>query len=123
MAVRSYSKPLLDLTADDTVVEVGTGVHEVYAIEAQNLNATDLWLHLWDSEAADVTVGVDDPTLSFLIPAGDGSLYGAMDKSFPVPVTLVKGFCYAVTDAPDGGAAPVADAVVNFAYRKLRRGE
>jgi len=119
---QNRSKPLSDLTADDTVVEVGTGPHEIHSIEAQNLNAADLWLHIWDAEAVDVTLGVDVPTLSYLIPAGDGALYGAMDKPFPTPIGLAKGFCYAVSDAPAGGAAPVADAVVNFTYRKVLGG-
>lgn len=114
------AKPLCDLSADETVVEVGTGGHEIHSIEAQNPNSADLWLHIWDAEEADVTLGATDPTLSYLIPAGDGSLYGAMDKFFPRALGLVKGFCYAVSDAPDGGSGPSADCIINWSYRKVR---
>jgi len=117
------AKPLLDLSADNTVVEIGTGMHNLHAVEAQNLNAVDLWLHFWDLEAADITIGVDDPTVSLLIPAGDGALYGAMDKDWSAPIGFAKGLCYAVTDAPDGGAAPATAAVLNILYRKIRVGD
>ena len=118
------SKPILDLAVTNTVIEVGQNEHEIHSLEAQNINAVDIWLHLWDALEADVTIGVTAPTLSFLVPAGDGALYGAMDKSFPVPVGFNKGLCYACTDAKDGsGAAPAVAVVLNMGYRKIRKGE
>lgn len=110
-------KPYLDTSADETIVLVYAGPTEVHSFEAHNPNSEDMWLHIWDApDDGDVSLGVTAPKQSFLIPAGDGTLYGANARDFVAPIGLATGFCYAVSADPDGGAGPGTDLVVNFTY-------
>jgi hypothetical protein len=80
---------------------------ELLGLSAANLTTSDAYLQLFDLAAADVTVGTTVPDLIFLVPAGNGTLAGAVDKDFPLGgVNFLTGISYAATTTPTGTTAP-----------------
>lgn len=98
--------PFFDAAATATATAMSIPAKMLYSVELSNPNAADAFLQLFDLAVADVTLGSTTPTLSFFIPAGDGTLDAAMDKSWPAGVIFNKAITYAVTTTPAGNTAP-----------------
>lgn len=75
----------------------------LYSLVVSNINASGKWILLYDSLAADVTVGVTVPSRKYYVPAGDGSDYGVLyiDRNVS-PMKFNVGITYACVDTFDG---------------------
>lgn len=102
----SFQDFKFDATADETVANIkGCGQSGyIHFLEASNLDSSDYFLNLFNSPAACVCICNDVPAMSLLIPAGDGSQRGAMDKNLSVPFRFGCGMSYAVTTTAGAGA-------------------
>jgi hypothetical protein len=112
--------PGLDTTFDgdgDNTAQAGkasaTGLHH---IECSNPNSADAYLQLFDLATGSVTVGTTVPKLSLLVPAGDGTKDGAMDKFFGPPIKFGTALTYACTTTATGSGDPTTGLIVNLAY-------
>ncbi|QGJ70344.1 Hypothetical protein PBC10988_20390 [Planctomycetales bacterium 10988] len=108
--------PYFNASADETVASIKLAAGRLYGLEVQNPGTEDVWLQLFDS-AGTVTLGVTNPVLSLLVPAGDGVRSGAMDQQFHPPIEFSQGIQYACTASATGDEAPEAACLVNAIYR------
>jgi hypothetical protein len=106
-------KPFFDADADNSKQTMKASEGLLYFLEVSNPNTTDAYLQLFDADAADVTVGSTTPTLSFLIPGGDGTLDGAMDKFWPPGISFENAIIYACTTTATGSSDPSTGLVLN----------
>jgi hypothetical protein len=110
-------KPLFDSDGDNSAQACKAGPGYIRGIEVSNRNTTEAYLQLFDALAADVSVGTTVPTLSFKIPAGDGTDNGAMDKDFgPYGIQFDTGITYACTTTATGAVDPTLGLYVNLLY-------
>ncbi|MCO6456794.1 MAG: hypothetical protein J5I93_15960, partial [Pirellulaceae bacterium] len=108
--------PLFDADGDNTAQTIKGSAGVLYSLEVQNVNAVDCWIQLFD-ESGSITVGTTTPKASFLVPAGDGTKRGAMDKVFTVPLAFSNSIKYACTTTPTGNGDPSTGLVVNASYK------
>ncbi len=78
-----------------------------------NADFRDYFIQLFDV-SGDITVGVTVPTLSLLIPKGNGLNYGALDMNLNIRFT--NAIRYAIGLTPTGDSSPVIPVIVNGAY-------
>ena len=104
---------LFDADGDNSaqVMKASDGV--LLFLEVSNPNAADAYLQLFDLAAGDVTVGSTTPKLSFLVPAGDGTKDGAMDKVFVGGIDFSTAITYACTVEVAGNTDPSVGLIVN----------
>jgi hypothetical protein len=91
----------------------------LHSVHAWSVNDEDNFLHVYDAAAAaDVTVGTTTPKFTYLIPAGDTSLRGAVSDDYGSnPLELKNGLVFAVTkEDGTGTTAPDVNCGVNFRY-------
>lgn len=103
-----------DGDGDNTVQTISSTPGLLYMLEVSNINAADAYIQLYDS--ASPTVGTTTPALSFLVPSGDGTIHGAMDKVFAIPVRFENCIKYACTTTATGSGDPTTGLVVNALY-------
>ena len=111
--------PYRSVAGNATAKLVLTGMRRLHGYHTFSINNEDNFLHIYDAAAiTDVTVGTTDPVLTLLVPAGDGTIYGAGAEDFGnFPIVLKNGLVWAVTKEKDGAAtAPDVDCGVNFRY-------
>lgn len=107
---------IFDSSANNTAQAIKANSGRLYGIEISNPNTTDAYLQIFDLTTGNVTVGTTTPKLSFLVPAGNGTRDGAMDKSFIIPITFSTAITYACTTTATGSGNPSTALVVNFIY-------
>ena len=107
---------LFDADGDNSaqVIKASGGV--LLALEVSNPNAVDAYLQLFDVAAGSVTVGSTTPKLSFLIPAGDGTKDGAMDKALVGGIDFLTAITYACTVEVAGNTDPGTGLIVNVVF-------
>jgi len=104
--------PSFDSDIDNSAQTLSASETNLHGIELQNINAVDCWLQLFDH--ASPTVGTTTPVLSFLVPAGNGTNYGALSLQFDPPVKFSTACTYAATTTPTGNGDPSTGLVGNF---------
>ena len=110
-------KTLFDSDGDNTAQAIKAGAGQLIMLEVSNINAADAFVQLFDLATGDVTVGTTTPRLSFLVPAGDGSVYGHMEKIFiAVPISFEVAITYACTLTPTGSGGPTTGLTFNALY-------
>jgi hypothetical protein len=110
--------PFYDETADETVAAIATAGMMLHFVEVSNVDNDSYFLQLFNVAATtDVTLGTTTPTQSFLIPAGNGTLHGAMDKVFDPPIDFTLGLSYAITTTAGGNTGPTTAMALNAGYR------
>lgn len=103
-------------TGTSTKAAVKASAGRIHGLEVSNPNTADAFLQLFDALTANVTVGTTTPTQTFLIPAGDGTVRGAVNITFPVPLNFKSGIMQACTTTPTGSGNPSAALTVNIQY-------
>lgn len=107
---------LFDGSGDNTAQALKTAAGRLYFLEVSNPTAADAYIQLFDLATASVTVGTTAPKLSLFVPAGDGTLDGAMDKVWEIGLHFATAITYACTTTPTGGTGPATALVVNAGY-------
>lgn len=107
---------IFDADGDNTAQSVKGTPGRLYFIEVSNPNAADAYLQLFDLATGSVTVGATTPKLSLLVPAGDGTKDGAMDKVFTIGLHFGTAITYACTTTATGSGDPTTGLVCNFGY-------
>jgi len=105
-----------DSDGDNTAQAIKTTRGKLIALEVSNSNSADAFIQLFDATVANVTVGTTTPNQSFLVPAGDGTVAGAVDKIFTIPVTFINAITFACTTTATGNGDPTTGLVVNAIY-------
>ena len=101
-------------TAQASKADPGT----LYYLHVVNSNTADAYLQLFDAATGDVTVGTTTPVLTLLIPGGDGTNSGALDRAFnEAPINFETAITYACTTTPTGSGDPTTGLTVNATYR------
>jgi len=112
------STPYFDSDGDNSAQAVKASGGILTGIEISNPNSVDCYLQLFDALAADVTVGSTTPTLSLLIPAGDGTNDSAMDKALHEGgIQFKNGITYACTTGATNADDPATGLIVNLLYK------
>ena len=105
-----------DADGDNTAQAIKTASGKLWALEVSNPNSADAYLQLFDVATGSVTVGTTVPALSLLVPAGDGTKDGAMDKNFPMSIEFGTAITYACTTTPAGSGDPSTGLIVNAVF-------
>lgn len=109
--------PHFDSDGDNSVQSVKTVAGRIHAIEVSNPNAADAFLQLFDLATGDVTVGTTTPILSLIVPAGDATLDGAMDKNWGEEgLDFQTAITYACTTTATGNGDPSTGLIVNILF-------
>lgn len=117
MADKRFKRPHFDSDGDNTAQAVKTTAGRIHALEVSNPNAVDAYLQLFNAAAGDVTVGTTTPTLSLFVPAGDGTLDGAMDKEWgDEGLDFQTAITYACATTATGSGDPATGLVVNLLF-------
>lgn len=111
-------KPLYDSDGDNTAQLVKGSSTVLHFLEVSNMTTVDAYIQLFNAAtAAEVTVGTTVPALSLLVPAGNGTLAGAMDKYIDKGIAFDRGLVYACTTTPTGNGDPSTGLNVNMLYQ------
>ncbi len=111
------SDTLFDSDGNNTAQVIKTSAGTLYGLEVSNPNSADAFIQLFDLATGSVTVGTTTPKISFFVPAGDGTLDGAMDKMFPVPMKFTTAITYACTTTTTGNTDPTIGLIVNAYFK------
>lgn len=107
---------LFDSDADNTAQALKASAGRLYFLEVSNPNAADAWVQIFDLATGSVTVGATTPKLSLFVPAGDGTLDGAMDKSWEIGMHFATAITYACTTTPTGSGDPTTGLILNAGF-------
>lgn len=107
---------LFDSDGDNTAQQLKGSAGNLYFLEVSNPNSTDAYIQLFDLATGSVTVGTTTPKLSLLVPAGNGTNYGAMDKVFTIPIAFATAITYACTTTATGSTDPTVGLIINAGY-------
>jgi len=102
---------------DGSVVTIKSTYGRLFGFEFLNKNTYDVFLQLFD-ESGDITVGTTTPIQSYMIPAGDGIIYGRNSKQLNAPISFDNSIKYAVTQEPTGSTAPATSSIIANALYK-----
>lgn len=105
---------LFDADGDNTAQAGRTSGCYLDYLHVINPNTAQAFIQLFDAAAAGVTVGTTTPTLSFLVPAGDGVQSGAFERSFYRPIHFTTALTYACTTTATGSGDPTTGLTVNI---------
>jgi len=105
--------PFFDSDGDNTAQAMKAGAGFLYSLEVSNPNSADAYLQLFDAATGSVTVGSTTPALSLLVPAGNGTQDGGMDKFWSGGVIFNTAITYACTTTATGNTDPTTGLVVN----------
>lgn len=107
--------PHFNNAATNTITTVKPSAGFIGFLEASHPNPNDIFIQFFDSSVS-ITVGSTTPIYSLIVPAGDGTLRGAMDKHPAMRLIFSNSIKYAVTTTPTGSTAPASNATVNIGY-------
>lgn len=108
------SQNLFDADGDNTAQVCRADSGWIDYIHVINSNVADAYLQLFDVASASVTVGTTTPTLSFLVPAGDGVNAAAFEQHFSTPLRFRTAITYACTTTATGSGDPTTGLTVNI---------
>lgn len=116
-----HQLPFYDQDADETVVLLIGRNAKLHRVHANNIDALDYFVHLFDAAlAADVSLGTTVPTYIVFVPAGDATLRGAVTEDFGTALGLdfQLGIVYAVKTVATtaGSTGPTTDLPLTMAY-------
>lgn len=96
-----------------TKIEVATGKRKLFGCFLENLNNVPVYLHLYDADSDDVTVGTTTPTFSIPIPP-----QGYVDRLLAVPwKEFGTALTIAITTSKTGGTGtPDSTCLCNLNY-------
>lgn len=94
-----------------TAIQVVSGIHRLHYYHIYNPNAATIFVQLYNTLSASVTVGTTTAFQVLAIPAG-----GALDGSYPVPLNWSVAITIAATTTATGNTAPTTALVVNLGY-------
>ena len=106
--------PSFDSSVTATVENLQTSPGYLDFFEVQNPNIVQVFLQLFDGAAASVTLGTTAPTMSLLVPPGDGNASGGRAEVLNHPPYFNKAISYAVTTTATGSTAPTTACGVGF---------
>ena len=103
----------------NSVQQVKGSSGSFYGMSIQNPNNTPVYLQLFASLSAGVTLGSTAPTLSFMIPAMVGVTPGVYDLvlSNEAKIAFASGISVAATSTVSGSSAPSSPVVANLWYQ------
>lgn len=105
--------PFYDQDADETVALLIGRDAVLHRMHANNVDATDYFIHLFNAAlAADVTLGTTVPVYIIFVPAGNGTLRGAVTEEFKgLGLDFQFGIVYAVKTVATtaGTSGPTTD--------------
>ena len=104
-----------DSDGDNAAQTIKSSAGVLHFLEVSNANTVDAYIQLYDESGA-ITVGTTVPALSLLVPAGAGSLDGAMDKFWIPGMAFTNSIKYACTTTATGSGDPATGLVVNAGY-------
>lgn len=105
-----------DADGDNSAQTIKSTYGRLIFLEVQNPNDTDAYIQLFD-ESGTVTVGTTTPTLSLLVPAGNGTDDGAMDKLWSLGAPkFLNSIKYACTTTATGSGDPTTGLIINALY-------
>ena len=113
MARNILNTPHFDSDGDNSAQAMTGGPAVLSGLQVLNVNTSDAWIQLYDLATTGVTVGSTTPTLSLLVPKGDGTSYGGLDLVFSTPVFFKTALTYACTTTPTGSGDPTTGLTVN----------
>jgi hypothetical protein len=106
--------PSFDSSVTATAETLGASGTYLSFFEVQNPNTVQVFLQLFDALVANVTLGSTAPTMSLLVPPGDGNASGGRAEIFPTPPHFRTGLVYAVTTTATGSTAATSVCGVGF---------
>jgi hypothetical protein len=102
---------------DESEEEVKDSAGQVYWMHAMNMAATVRYLHFYDADADDVTVGSTTPNLTFVLPTMGDTNGAGFVLSIPNGIAFGTGITVAATTTLTGADAPGANEVIlNVGY-------
>ncbi len=106
-----------DTSVVATAETMTTDPARLLSVHAANLTTADAYLQLFDALIANVTVGTTVPDQIFLVPAGNGTLAGALIEEYETPgARFITGIAYAATTTPTGNTAPATGITLTAGY-------
>ena len=109
--------PLFDSDGDNSAQAARATEGRLFYVHVVNPNAADAYIQFFDVAAGSVTVGVTVPTLSFLVPAGNGTDAGAFDQWFgDRGIQFNTAITYACTTTATGSTDPTTGLTVNIGH-------
>jgi len=97
-----------------TKIEVKDEPCALLKVVAENLDAAERFVQLFDADADDVAVGTTEPDWTILVPPGDGaSQHGVAEEAFS-GMKFATGLTIAATTTRTGNGAPTNDLTVNI---------
>lgn len=101
----------LEDSLTNSPVLVNSGATELRFMTIENPGANKAYLQIFDAaDDSSVSLGSDDPKMSFVIPAG-----GAYELPL-IPLKFASGLVIAATTTPKGALEPTSDLIVNAAF-------
>jgi|TARA_R100000306_G_scaffold62222_2_gene67745 hypothetical protein len=110
-------RTLFDSDGDNSAQACKTSNGRLYGVEVSNPNSADAYLQLFDLATGSVTVGTTTPKLSFLVPAGNGTIDGAYDDYWTDGIEFNVAITYACTTGVATSGDPTTGLIVNMMYR------
>lgn len=104
--------PFFDNSVAAAVEAMKAAAGNLYAVDVDNPNATDVYLQLFDVAAGSVVLGTTTPTLSLKIPPA-----GGRDPVYPIPFRFGTAISYAITTTATGSTAPASACKLNAGYK------
>ncbi len=97
-------KPFFNSALAATVVDIKApaGGGHVISLEAMNVDPADVFVQMWNKDAADVTIGTTAPDYCIHVPPGDATLFGSAVRSWPDGLVFDVGLSWAATTTPTG---------------------
>ena len=97
----------------NTAQAIKASAGNLYGYYIGNTNASAVYVHLYNTAAASVTVGTTNPLVTFYIPAS-----AAANLTFPYPITFSNaGWSVAATTTGGGNTAPGSALEAVFFYK------
>jgi hypothetical protein len=100
-----------DNDLDETAVVVKAAAGQIYSIHAVNLDATPIYLQLWNIAQGSVTVGTTAPTMEFVIPSQGDANGAGFTISWPHGIAFDTAITAAATTTTEGAGGPGANEV------------
>ena len=106
-----------DEDIDETAVSIKASAGQVYWIHVVNLDATPVYLHLWDVAVGGVTVGTTAELCSFCVPSQGDANGAGFTMTFPHGIEFGTEISVACTTTIGGTSGPGTNEVLlNIGY-------
>ena len=107
-----------DVDLDEAAIAVKASAGQIYHIHAINLDATPLYLQLFNVAQGSVTVGTTTPTAVYGIPSQGDANGAGFTIAIPQGLAFATAITAAVTTTPTGATGPGAnECVVMIGYK------